>query len=122
MHDAVERVPKVLVAPLVPLAAALAVGVVADRYCGLWGTAGWGTIALLASVALGAGLWRRPFAPIPAVLVLVMALGGGWHHACWSDVAADDLARSVSEQPRPAWLRGVCARMPCSASIPVIRD
>ena len=107
MGVAVERAPKVLVAPLVPLAAALAVGVVADRYGGPWGTAGWGTIALLASAGLGAGLWRRPYAPIPAVLVVVMALGGGWHHACWSDLVADDLARSVSEQPRPAWVRGV---------------
>ena len=86
---------------------ALAAGIVADRYGGPWGTAGWGTIALLASAGLGAGLWRRPYAPIPAVLVVVVALGGGWHHACWSDLAADDLARSVSEQPRPAWVRGV---------------
>ena len=107
MGVAVEHAPRILVAPLVPLATAFAVGVVADRYGGPWGTAGWGTIALLASVGLGAGLWRRPYVPIPAVLIVVMALGGGWHHACWSDLAPDDLARSVSEQPRPAWMRGV---------------
>jgi competence protein ComEC len=107
MGVAVEQAPKILVAPLVPLAAAFAVGVVADRYSGPWGTAGWGTLALLASAGLAAGLWRRPYAPIPAVLVVILALGGGWHHACWSDLAPDDLARSVSEQPRPAWVRGV---------------
>jgi competence protein ComEC len=107
MGIAVERAPRILVAPLVPLAVAFAAGVVADRFGGPWGTVGWGSIALIASAGLGAGLWRRPYAPIPVVLVVIMALGGGWHHARWSDLAPDDLARSVSEQPRPAWVRGV---------------
>ena len=107
MSGAVERVPKVVVAPLVPLALALAAGIVADRYVRPWGTAAWGTLALLASVGLSAGLGRRPFAGIAAILAIAVALGGGWHHACWSDLVVDDLARSVTEEPRPAWVRGV---------------
>jgi competence protein ComEC len=96
----------VLVAPLVPLALALAAGIVADRYGRPWGTSAWGTLALLAALGVGAGLWRRPVAGIVALVVMAVALGGGLHHARWSDLAGDDLAWSVSEEPRPAWVRG----------------
>ena len=42
-----------------------------------------------------------------ALLLAFGALGGGWHHYRWSDLAADDLSRGVNETPRPAWVRGV---------------
>ena len=44
---------------------------------------------------------------LPGVLAAFAAIGGGWHHYRWSDLAADDLARSVTETPQPAWVRGV---------------
>jgi competence protein ComEC len=107
MGRAVEQAPQLMVAPLVPLALALAVGIVADRFISPWGTSTWGTIALLATLAAAAGLWRLRVAGMLAALLIALALGGGWHHACWSDLAGDDLAWSVSEQPRPVWVRGV---------------
>ena len=38
-----------------------------------------------------------------------VALGGGWHHYWWSDLAPDDLARAnwASAGRRPCWVRGV---------------
>src|SRR5262249_2788709 len=107
MSGTTERAPKVPVAPLVPLALAFGVGIVADRFGVSVRTPYWGVLGLLAGLAAALGLWRRRWAGSLAVLVLVLTLGAGWHHAYWSDLAEGDLARSVSEEPRPAWVRGV---------------
>jgi competence protein ComEC len=111
MASAVERVPRVPVAPLVPLGLAFGAGIVADRFGFGFGvsvrTPYWGVLGLLAGLAVALGLWRRRWAGSLAVLMLALAMGAGWHHACWSDLAPEDLARSVSEEPRPAWVRGV---------------
>jgi competence protein ComEC len=45
----------------------------------------------------------------PSSLALVAALaaiGGGWHHYRWADLDPDDLAVGLTEEPRPAWVRG----------------
>ncbi len=42
-----------------------------------------------------------------ALFTAILALGGGWHHHSWNDLAADDLSWGASETPRPAWVRGV---------------
>ncbi len=42
-----------------------------------------------------------------AALAAFVAIGGGWHHFRWSDLAQTDLAWSITETPRPAWVRGV---------------
>jgi hypothetical protein len=34
-------------------------------------------------------------------------MGRGCLHFLWSDLAADDLAASVTDTPQPAWVRGV---------------
>jgi competence protein ComEC len=107
MIGTVERAPKVMVAPLVPLALAFGAGIVADRFGTSWPTATWGLLGLLAGLALIGGLWRRRVLGSLAVLVVAWALGGAWHHTRWTDLAADDLARDISEEPRPAWVRGV---------------
>lgn len=108
MGGAVERSPAVVVAPLVPLSMAVAAGIVADRFGPACEAATWGAIALLAATATGlvAGLGRRPVAGSLGLLAIAVALGGGRHHAHWSGLGPDDLARSVSETPRPAWVRG----------------
>jgi competence protein ComEC len=89
-----------------PIALAVAAGIALDRYGAPWSTFSWGTIAL-AAAAVGLGAWRRGWAWDLALLIAFAAIGGGWHHHRWSDVAADDLSRRVSETPRPAWVRGV---------------
>ena len=42
-----------------------------------------------------------------ALLAAFPFIGAAWHHYRWSDMYADDLARTVTETPRPAWVRGV---------------
>jgi competence protein ComEC len=107
MVGTTERAPPVLVAPLFPLALAFGTGIVIDRFGVHWPTVSWGVLGLLAALGVIAGLCcRRPPASL-GVLVLALALGGGWHHACWSDLPSDDLARGLSEEPRPAWVRGM---------------
>ena len=109
MSTEAERHPEVRVAPLVPLASAVAAGVVADRFGVAWSTTAWAWLALLACAVAAIGVARRrgEMAQAVALLVALGALGGGWHHLHWSDLAADDLARGVDETPRPAWVRGV---------------
>jgi competence protein ComEC len=100
------RTAPVPVAPLVPLALAVAAGIVADRYGGPWGTSGWLGLAIgLGVVGLVAAWWW--WVGVLAVVGAWGALAGGWHHYRWSDLADDDLARGVTEAPRPVWVRGV---------------
>jgi competence protein ComEC len=107
MRTEVDRpLKQARVAPLVPLAMAVAAGIVADRFGGAWETTTWA--ALAGGSAVTAFLLRRwRWLGAVALVLAWVALGGGWHHRRWSDLPADDLARSVDERPRPAWLRGV---------------
>ncbi len=109
MSTGAERRPEVRVAPLVPTALAVAAGVVADRFGLAWSTTAWASLALFACAGAAIGLARRrgEVAQVVTLLVALGALGGGWHHFRWSDLAADDLARGVDESPQPAWVRGV---------------
>src|SRR4051812_38651869 len=107
MSTKAQQGPTPRVPPLVPLALAVLAGVVADRAGVPWGTATWGRIALGAVTVIAFGAHRHGWAWEVALLVAVAALGAGWHHHRWSDMARDDLAWSVSETPRPAWVRGV---------------
>jgi len=100
------RQAKSLLPPLMPIALAMVVGIVLDRYVEPWGTSSWGIIALVGTAAGLIG-WKRPIAATVGLLLAFTALGGGWHHHRWSDLAGDDLARSASEIPRPSWIRGV---------------
>ena len=107
MGGMVEGSRTALVAPLVPLAIAVAAGLATDRFVNPWGAPTWGAIALVSASAFGVAAWRRSVVEMLALLTIALALGGGWHQACWSGLDADDLARSVGEIPRPAWVRGV---------------
>ncbi len=97
------------VAPLVPMALAMAAGIAIDRYAQPCATTGWAAIAL-AAAGLGLGLGRGRGDTV-AIAVLMLGLGGAWHHARWSDIAADDLALSVPDTPQPAWVRGIVCEM-----------
>src|SRR5689334_20794926 len=88
MRTASDRRPGLPRAPLVPVAGAVAAG----------GGAGRG--------------WRRLGVSLPALVVAFVALGAGWHHHNWSDLEPDDLAWDASDEPRPAWVRGVLVEVP----------
>ncbi len=93
-------------APLAPVFAAVALGIVVDRFASPCSTIAW-----VAAAAFAAGLAslvvRRPVVSHAAILLAVTALGGGWHHYRWDDLDPLDLARSLSSEPSPAWVRGV---------------
>jgi competence protein ComEC len=93
-------------APLVPLVVAVSLGIIVDRYVEPWGTSTWVALAVGAGAAALLAT-NRELAGGLAVVAAFWALGGGWHHLRWSDRDPDDLAGSVGESPRPAWVRGV---------------
>jgi competence protein ComEC len=95
-----------VIAPLAPLVAAMAAGIVADRWLEPCETKVWVTTALILG-AIAALTTRLTSIFCVAMLAAIAAIGGGWHHHRWSDQSANDLARSVTETPRPVWVRGV---------------
>ena len=97
--------PPARVAPLMPVALAVAAGVVIDRYAEPLRTPAWSALAL-GLAALGLAAARRKWAGAVVLLGAWGALAGAWHHYRWSDLAGDDLARTATEIPKPAWLRG----------------
>ena len=98
--------PGFVAAPFVWMVAALATGIVLDRYLEPWETRKWAGLTLvLAATAVFAG--RRPLLCGGLVLAATAAVGGGWHHSRYSDMDPDDLAQSVAEAGHPAWVRGV---------------
>ncbi len=98
--------PPVLVAPLLPVALAFIGGIVADRFLVRLGTLEWATIVLSAG-GLALLTFQHRWIGHVLILVAIGASAGGWHHHGWSDLADEDLARSVDEAPRPVWVRGM---------------
>jgi competence protein ComEC len=97
---------RIAVAPLVPIVAALTIGIVLDHHFEPCQTRIW--VALLFAFLLMAAISvRHSVTCCAALLAAIAALGGAWHHFRWADLAADDLSRSVTEAPQPAWVRGV---------------
>ena len=98
--------PRRLYAAFAPLAIGMAAGIVVDRFEVSLSTSVWMAMAVVAGIVT----FLRPTGWL---LFLTFAmLGGGWHHRCWSDLAADDLARGDWATPRPAWLRGTIVEGP----------
>lgn len=93
-------------APLAPVLGATAVGIVVDRFASPCSTIAW-----VAAAALAAGLaslsLARSAVSHGAILLAIGALGAGWHHYRWDDLDPLDLARSLSTEPSPAWVRGL---------------
>jgi competence protein ComEC len=98
------------VAPLVPVVAAMAAGIVADRYGASFDTSDWIMLVLATSTAAAVCV-RWHTVSCWAICAAVMALGGAWHHHLWTGYALDDLGWSVTETPRPAWVRGDIVEM-----------
>jgi competence protein ComEC len=94
------------IAPLVPLVVALAAGIVLDRDAEPFRTRMWVGLALVFGMVAALPV-RKSSISRAALLAAFVAMGGGWHHYRWTDLAADDLAHSVTETPQPAWVRGV---------------
>jgi competence protein ComEC len=93
------------VAQLVPFVAALASGIVIDRFAEPCGTRTWVELAFISVTIAALAIPRRRLFDA-ALLVALAAMGGGWHHYRWSDMLEDDLAWTVKETPSPAWVRG----------------
>src|SRR5271168_3421856 len=108
MNDDRESWRRVRFAPLAPLAFAAAAGVVTDRFAGPMETFAWAVVALVAS-SIAAMAWRSPNLGAWAIVAAFGALGAGWHHYSWSDLAPDDLGRAdwPSAVRLPIWVRGV---------------
>ena len=96
------------IAPLAPLAIAATAGVLADRLAGPMGTFAW-AVAAMVGAGFAALTRRSPRVGTWAIVAAFAALGGGWHHDWWSDLAPDDLARAAwaPGERRPTWARGV---------------
>jgi competence protein ComEC len=100
---------RVRFAPLAPLAFAASSGVLADRFVDPLETFVWAIVGLVAAIVAALALaGRAPRLGGWAILAAFVALGGGWHHYWWSDLAPDDLARAnwSSAGRRPCWVRG----------------
>jgi len=106
-----EQIRRATVPPLAGIAAAFALGIALDRLSGLGSTTLWVSVAL--GTALVARIRGVPLkAAWPLLGLAIAALGAAWHHHRWTDLPADDLARVVDEEPRPAWIRGVLLSNP----------
>ena len=95
-----------VIAPLAPLVVAVAAGIVADRWFLPWATQTWAMIALAAGVVATRSIRHIAVFSLAALTAFV-GIGAGWHHVRWSDLAKSDLAWTISETPRPAWVRGM---------------
>ena len=98
--------PSVLMAPMALVLVALCAGIAIDRHLDPFETSTWITLVLASITVACLGL-RRALLSSVALLAAILAIGGGWHHYRWNELAADDLSWGASETPRPAWARGV---------------
>jgi competence protein ComEC len=95
-----------VLAPLAPLLAAAAAGIVIDRLLEPCDTLAWAMVGLACGTI--AVLWvRRGLIAKLALFGAFLAIGAGWHHYRWSVLDPDDLAWGLTESPKAVWARGV---------------
>ena len=98
--------------PLVAVLAAVAAGMVIDRYRPLPAEVWW-TIA-----AAGLGGWfmlcrkRRNVAAFVLLLAAVAALAASWHHCCWNLFGSDDLGLFARTRQQPVCIEAVALQTP----------
>jgi competence protein ComEC len=98
--------------PLVPVALAVTIGIILDRYFSISFLTGVLVIvvALLAwAMAHGA---RSPSLLLPCLLLALAAFGAAYHHWYREMVADDDVGNFATEDPRPVLLRGILEEAP----------
>lgn len=104
--------------PLVVVFAALAVGVIADRFwpapSAVWLAVGG------ASLLSWLILWLVGCDRTAAMLLLlaVVGVGGARHHQRWNLFSADELGRSATQSPRPICVRAVALNSPRRVDAP----
>lgn len=113
----IARPGRLTVPPLVPLLVAFAAGIVIDHHLDLRDSPTWINLALAASTVACIGL-RWELVSSLAVLIAVLATGAAWHEDRWNHRPPDDLSWSVTETPRPAWVRGVITEMLGTRNLP----
>lgn len=95
--------------PLVVVLAALATGIVLDRYAPV------GTVVWLGTALVGLVLWcvfrRRPYSAW-LLLMAVMAAGAAWHHLRWNMFPSDDLGRFARLKASPVCVQAVALGQP----------
>ncbi len=97
--------------PLLLVAIAAGLGIVADRYCGAMLVGGvylWWAASVLGMVVC-IGLWRCEVnrSCTWALLLTALCVGGAWHHLRWNYFAADDLARFARVSTQPVCIEAV---------------
>ena len=93
--------------PLVLLLAALAAGIVVDRYGSIAAIAWW--LIGAAALALWLPVWIRGHEQLASALLLgsTLTTGGAWHHSYWNFYRSDEIGRMVREEIRPIVVEGV---------------
>ena len=96
-------------APLVPIALAVTIGLIADRYVGVPTLAGF---SVAATGLIGWAVFRaKPFA-IVWLWVAFAGLAAAYHHAHRHEFPPDDIARFAKDEPVILKVRGVLADEP----------
>ncbi len=107
-----RRLPPTARRPLLPVAVAVVVGIVADRWAGsLWVGKGLylGWLAAAGCLAFSLLLRRHKNSKLSSSLLLLalVCLAGSWHHLRWNYFEHDHLARFTTEVSQPVCLQAV---------------
>ncbi|HEY2146320.1 MAG TPA: ComEC/Rec2 family competence protein, partial [Pirellulales bacterium] len=98
--------------PLILVLAGVAAGIVADRELGL---------AMPVWLAAGAAAWivwlalwqaRRDRMGAAAILIVLGAVGGSWHHVYWHFFRANEIGRFARETPAPVCIEAIASAGP----------
>lgn len=98
--------------PAVPVAVAVAVGILLDRFLEMSFLAWWSfsIVAALVTAAAFTAEFRRT--ATTALLLGCIGLGGSWHHWCWSCTADTDISNWATDRGRLVRLRGKILKAP----------
>jgi competence protein ComEC len=98
--------------PLVIVLAAVAAGIVADRFWPLPLAAWW--IVAVGAIAAWLAIWRRgrQIAAYFALLTAIAATSAAWHHCRWYLMGKDDLGLAARRKPEPICIDAIALQTP----------